>query len=294
MGSTNLKWVSIMRKILFILLSIFLFGCIKAENQIKYGSNQNAGYYADINDVKIYYEIYGQGEPILLLHGGYGNISSQSLLIEYLSKKYQIIAVDTRGHGRSTLNDEEMTYPILANDMVMLFEKLNIGPVTVLGHSDGGIIGFILAAKYPEKVKSLITIGSNFRRDGRGGMSPESNRWISTITPDTVRSWGNTENQYNELNPEADWNRFVYKVKELWQSETELDEIDLQNIQCPVLLTHGDKDSTVKLEDIIYMSELIKKADVYIAPNGKHAHHIEQPVAFQTIVMRFLEKVYSE
>lgn len=255
-----------------------------------YGSDADNGAYKDINGTRLYYERHGRGEPILLLHGGFSHIASHATLIELLARQYEVIAVDTRGHGRSTLGDRPMTYPLLADDMARLLDELDVGPVTVIGHSDGGVIGYILAAKHPTKVRALVANGANFRKEGRGGITPRMNEWIKTITPQMVEQWGDIRPPYEKLNPQADWDQFVASVKALWQSETDLTEDDLKHIRCPVLISHGDRDSFVKLADILWMYEQIEDAELYIAPNGEHGHHRDQIEAFGPIVLRFLQR----
>gem|GEM_PF-188055 len=251
------------------------------------------GAYAVINGARIYYERHGRGSPILLLHGGFSHISRQARLIDLLARDYEVIAVDTRGHGRSTLGDRPMTYPLLADDMARLLDELGVGPVTIVGHSDGGVIGYILAAKYPAQVRALVANGANFRKAGRGGMTPQINEWIKTITPEMAEGWGDIRPSYEKLNPEADWGRFVTKVKELWQSETDLTEDDLKAIRCPVLISQGDSDTFVELADIVWMYKQLKDADLYVAPAGTHGHHTDQLEAFGPILRRFLQRVHQ-
>jgi pimeloyl-ACP methyl ester carboxylesterase len=265
----------------------------KGAGTPEYGSNPEKGAYAQINGVRIYYERYGRGAPVLLLHGGSSHIARQGPLIDLLSPHYEVIAVDTRGHGRSTLDDQSMTYPLLADDMARLLDELGVGPVTVVGHSDGGTIGFILAAKYPAKVRALVANGAHFRKAGRGGLTPRSNEWINTITPAMVETWGDVRGPYERLNPEANWDRFANKVKELWQSETGLTDEDLKAIRCPVLISHGDRDSFVDLADLVWMREQIPGANLYIAPDGGHAHYRDQIEAFGPILLRFLNRVHG-
>jgi len=289
-----------MRKSILLLLLFVFNSCATTENVIEYGSNEAAGAYKEINGVKIYYEIYGQGEPVLLLHGGTCHISYHSPLIELLAKNYRVIAVDSRGHGRSTLGERKMTYPLLANDMAKLVEQIGCGPVTVIGHSDGGIVSYIMAAKYPDKVKAFVPTGAYFRQTGRGGPTQEAIDWMRNLTPEKVANWGKgrphgpAKENYLKLNPAPDWDHFITKSKnELWFSETGLDEDDLRNIRCPVLISHGEEERFVKLEDVIYTWQLIENADIYIAPNGNHRHHVDQIDAFGPILLRFLNKVYG-
>ncbi len=260
----------------------------------EYGSNPDKGAYAQINGVRIYYERYGRGAPILVLHGGSSHIARQGQLIDLLSPHYEVIAVDTRGHGRSTLDDRPISYPLLADDMAKLVDELGVGPVTVVGHSDGGTIGFILAAKYPAKVRALAANGAHFRKAGRGGMTPAMNDWIKTITPAMVEQWGDVRPPYEKLNPEANWERFAMKIKELWQGETNLADEDLKAIRCPVLISHGDRDTFVSLADVVWMREQIPGASLYIAPDGGHSHPRDQIEAFGPILLRFLNRVHAQ
>jgi len=253
-----------------------------------------SGAYATINGARIYYERHGRGNPVLLLHGGFSHGDRQKSLIDLLAPHYEVIAVDTQGHGRSTLGNQPLTYPLLADDMARLLDGLGVGPVTVVGHSDGGVIGYILAARYPTKVRALVANGANFRKAGRGGMTPQINEWIKTITPEMVEGWGDIRRPYERLNPEADWGRFVAGVKELWQSETNLTEDDLKAIRCPVLISYGDSDTFVKLADIVWMYEQIPDANLYVAPNGDHGHHQDQIEAFGPILLRFLNRVHGQ
>jgi pimeloyl-ACP methyl ester carboxylesterase len=247
-----------MKKTILISTLLTISGCATVPHKIQYGSNKSAGGYKEINGAKIYYEIYGQGEPILLLHGGTCHISYHSPLIELLAIDYKVVAVDSRGHGRSTLGTTKLTYPLLANDMAKLIDQLDVGPVTVIGHSDGGIVGYILAAKYPDKVRAFVPTGAYFRQSPRGGPTQEAIEWIKNLTPEKAANWGEdrphgpAKENYLRLNPEPDWDYFVTKCKnELWLSDTELDENSLRNIKCPVLISHGEEERFVKLEDVI-------------------------------------------
>jgi pimeloyl-ACP methyl ester carboxylesterase len=258
-----------------------------------YGSNPDKGAYAQINGVRIYYERYGRGAPILLLHGGTSHIAGQSHLISLLAPHYEVIAVDTRGHGRSTLNEQPLAYPLLADDMAKLLDVLGVEPVTIVGHSDGGTVGLILAAKYPAKVRALAADGAHFRKTGRGGLTPRTIEWFKTLTPAMVEQWGGARQSYERLNPEPNWDRFVAKIKELWLSETNLTDEDLKAIRCPVLISHGDKDTFVSLADVVWMYEQIPHANLYVAPDGSHSHPREQIEAFGPILLRFLNRVHA-
>jgi len=130
--------------ILFLSQSLFA--------QIPYGSNSKAGKRVQVGDISMYYEIYGKGEPLILLHGGYGSSEMMGGMIKAFSKKYQVIAVDSRSQGRTTDSDEkELTYAQMALDVNGFMDKLLIKKAKFVGWSDGGDIALELALIHPEK-----------------------------------------------------------------------------------------------------------------------------------------------
>ncbi len=105
---------------------------------------------AAINDIELYYEIYGSGPPLILIHGGLGNTGYWDKQIPIFAEHYQVIALDSRGHGRSTFNEEPIGYALMTADVVALMDYLEIATADIVGWSDGGIIGLDLAINYPE------------------------------------------------------------------------------------------------------------------------------------------------
>ena len=156
------------------------------ENQIPYGANEKAGHYVQAGDAKIYYEVYGKGQPIIVLHGGiFGSAYEMYQFIDSLSKSYQLIAVSTRGHGKSELGSEPITYEQKANDVMAVINAVTKDSVIVLGFSDGGYAGYKLASMYPGAVKKLIAIGAtelypglrDFVFDAKRGVALDSAYW---------------------------------------------------------------------------------------------------------------------
>src|SRR5512137_1463851 len=135
-----------MKNLSFLLALFILVSCnSQTKNQIDYGSNPAAGKYVSVNDIKVYYEVYGEGEPLLLLHGNGGSIENFTYQIPELSRHFKVIAVDSRAQGRTSDSDQEISYALMASDMSELIDKLNLGKVNVVGWSDGGNIGLELA-----------------------------------------------------------------------------------------------------------------------------------------------------
>ena len=124
----------------------------QTNSEIPYGNNIDAGNYVVLNGVKLYYEIYGSGEPLVLLHGNGGNIEGLKYQIEYFSKQYKVIAMDCRGRGKSELGKDNLTYMQMTQDLVSLLDYLNLDSAYIIGRSDGGIIGLLMGIYFPQKV----------------------------------------------------------------------------------------------------------------------------------------------
>lgn len=131
-------------------------------SSIQYGNNPKAGHYVLADDARIYYEVYGTGEPIIVLHGGgVGCTYEMGEFIDSLSRKYQVIAVSTRGHGKSEIGTKKISYEQRANDVYAVMQDVIPGKAAiVLGFSDGAYAGYKLASMYPDFVKKLIAIGA--------------------------------------------------------------------------------------------------------------------------------------
>lgn len=130
-------------------------------SEILYGNNEKAGRYVQSGDARIYYELYGKGKPIVLLHGGImGSIAEMHDFIDRFSKEYQVIAISTRGHGKSEIGKGPITYEQKANDIIAVINAVTNDSVILLGFSDGAYTGYKVASMYPNKVRKLIAIGA--------------------------------------------------------------------------------------------------------------------------------------
>ena len=143
--------------ILLVLVLIITHGYAQDTEKIDYGVNLEKGKYAEINTNKIYYEIYGQGTPLLLLHGGLGSISHFKDCIEGLAKHFTVIALDSPGHGRSSYVDS-LSYPFLAENISLFIDHLEMDSLYVMGFSDGGVVGLLLAADRSDKEKRSLQL----------------------------------------------------------------------------------------------------------------------------------------
>ena len=240
-----------------------------------YGDNSDAGKYANVNGIKIYYEEYGKGEPLLLLHGNSTSISLFEKQIPVFSKQYHVIAVDTRGQGNSSEDGKTYTYDLFADDMNALLDELHLDSVNIVGWSDGGNTGLIMAMKYPKKVKKLVTMGA-----------------VVFIDNTVVDKWVFKElaKQKKELRPDTTaWAVNRLRLIELLLTEPKHSFEELKSIKCQVLVVAGEKD-IVREEHTKGIAANITNSTLLIAAKEKHEFPSDNPAVFNKAVIDFLQK----
>lgn len=230
---------------------------------IPYGANQKAGRYAKAGDARIYYEVYGKGEPLVILHGGIvGSSYEMGQFIDSLSKRYQVIAVSTRGHGKSEMGSGAPTYEKKAEDVNAVINAVTKDSVTVLGFSDGAYTGYFLAALHPEKVKKLIAIGAG---EWRQGFRTFSNARQGLFSMDSLYF-----KQQLALMPEPGrFDEWLATVNRYYNTLNIGKEI-LSGIKCPVLVMAGELDQNAPLKTVIAAYEMIPRAQLSIIPAAPH------------------------
>jgi pimeloyl-ACP methyl ester carboxylesterase len=242
-----------------------------AQNTIPYGNNPSVGKYAAVNGIRLYYEIYGEGQPLLLLHGNGGSIGGKASEIAVFSKKYKVIAVDSRCHGKSGCMAGDLNYEMMAADINELLTQLKIDSCFIWGHSDGGILGLIMAFQYPDKVKKLVTTGANVTPD------------TSAIFPQLVA----LEKMYPMI-PDT----IQQKHLKLMVFNPNISFAELKKIKCPVLIMAGDRDA-IREEHTIKIYQSIPNAQLCIVPGATHFFSGEKPVLFMMLVNDFFEKPFT-
>jgi pimeloyl-ACP methyl ester carboxylesterase len=239
------------------------------------GENEQAGAVANINGIKIYYEIYGKGEPLLLLHGNQQAIGVFKDQIKEFSKYYKVIAVDTRGQGKSTSDDKTYTYDLFADDMNQLLTQLKLDSVNIVGWSDGGNTALIMAMKYPSKVRKIVTMGACVFIDKTvvdKKVFRQVNSVIEKLNKDATPVNFNTIRLYNLL---------ITEPKHTYE--------DLKTISCPVLLMAGQKD-IIKEEHTKGIAANIAQSKLLIVAKATHYYPVENPVAFNESVLNFFKE----
>ncbi len=289
------KWSKILTVSSTIILFVFCTGYLlvntKTDGIVDYyvwkvlSNHAGKGNRLEINDITLYYEIHGKGEPLLLLHGGTAFIECLYKQIPVLAEKYRIIAPDSRAHGRSTDSEKPLGYGIMADDMFKLLEKLNIEKTHIVGWSDGGIIGLDLAMEHPERVDKLVVIGSNFRADG---LTAKALNFNSIATPD-MEKFAPVRDFYQSIAPEPEyWPDFFKKVISMWKNQPNYALSQLRTIKSPTLVVVGENDD-IKIEHTRQMVDAIPNTELVIVPEATHLVPLEKPHVVNQSILEFLK-----
>lgn len=200
--------------------------------------------YADVSGLKMYYEVYGEGKPVVLLHGSYMNIPlNWSHIIPLLAKDRKVIAAEMQGHGRTRDIPREFSYEGMADDVSGLLKHLKIDNADILGYSMGGGVAFQIAVRHPEQVRRLIVLSAPYKHDG---WLPDVEASFSTFNPEMFKGTPIQE-QYESLgNDSVHFPEFVKKVVSIDLKPYDWSK-DVKNIQAPIFMAIGDADG-VKYE----------------------------------------------
>ena len=212
-------------------------------SKIPYGNNPKAGHYANAGDAKIYYEVYGKGEPIVLLHGGvFGATIEMAQLIDSLALTNQVIAVSTRGHGKSEIGTETMTYEQRANDVYAVVKDATKEKIMLLGFSDSAFAGFKYAGMYPQTIKKFVAVGATELYPGM--------RKFQFSKEMAFKADREYFEQQLALMPEPNrWEEFATGLMKFYSGLT-VDKSVFEKIQCPVLLISGDRDDGCPVQNV--------------------------------------------
>lgn len=289
------------KKVMLLILSAFLFfpmfGQAQVENTLRhfsqatpspdnaipYGNNPETGKYVKAGDARIYYEVYGKGQPIVILHGGvFGSTYEMFQFIDSLKQDHQVIAVSTRGHGKSELGTEAVTFQQKAEDVMAVINAETKDSVIVLGFSDGGYTGLKLSSMYPERVKKLIAIGAselspgvrNFAFDAKEAVALDSLYW---------------KQQFN-LMPEPERLQEMFDELASMYNRVTVGEELLGKIKSPVLVMAGDRDASNPVQRVINTAQMIPNSQLSIIPNATHAVFLENFPAVWTSMLPFLKQ----
>ncbi|TAU55456.1 alpha/beta hydrolase [Rhizobium leguminosarum] len=232
---------------------------------------------ADVNDIKMYYAEYGEGDPILFIHGGLGNAEVWGHQVADFAKDHLVIVADSRRHGRSTRSQQPFGYDLMTSDYAALLDYLKIDKVTLVGWSDGGIIGIDMAMKHPEKLTRVIAQAANVTTDG-----VKADVMDNKTFSDYINVAGE---QYRKLSPTPnEYDAFVKQISEMWATQPAWTAADLGKISVPVTLAIGDHDEAVKLDHTEMMAKQIPGAKLVILKDVSHFAMLQDPAAYDGMI----------
>jgi pimeloyl-ACP methyl ester carboxylesterase len=246
----------------------------------KYGKNAKAGGYIKTRGFNMYYETYGQGEPLLIIHGNGGSINNFLYQIPFFSKTYKVILADSRAQGKSVDSSDSLSYEMMADDLNALLDTLHLDSCYVIGWSDGGINGLLLAMRYPARVKKLAVTGANLWPDTTA-VDPFVYNWAMSFN-DTLAKMKQTPQIKNQR-----------KLAHLLSYEPHITIGQLQKIQCPTLVIGGDHDVLLPQHTLL-IAQSIPKSYLWIVPGSGHSVPIFYKEQFNQTVNDFFEKPYRK
>jgi len=238
------------------------------QSPTPYGNNTKAGHYAQSGDAKIYYEVYGSGEPVVLLHGGLvGSMAEMSEFADNLKNDHLVVMVNTRGHGKSDIGTALPNYKQKAKDLHEVLSALRISKTDIIGFSDGAYTGYQFAADYPQQINKLVAIGAGDWTKGfvQGGRKDRSEPLQSIIDLDP-RFWA----EQAEIRPQHDKMKEWFKQANKQYDQTTVGKSLFEAIHAPVLVMAGEKDINAPLDTVITAYKLLPNAQLAIIPNAPH------------------------
>ncbi|HYM42442.1 MAG TPA: alpha/beta hydrolase [Steroidobacteraceae bacterium] len=238
--------------------------------------------HAEVDGIRMFYAVFGKGQPVLLLHGGLANSNYWGDVIPILVRHhFEVIVADSRGHGRSTRSAAPFSYELMAADTLALLDHLKIRRVDLVGWSDGGIIGLEIARRHPERLRRLFAYGAN--ADPSGAREDiESNQTFAHYLERT-----RAEYQALSATP-ADYDAFVAQIQAMWAREPNLTAAELGSIRVPTAIADGTHEEAIKREHTEYMARTISGATLIILPDASHFGALQNPQEFADAVLGFL------
>ena len=262
--------------ILIVLSTQILFAQSSSDTTV-YGKNNKAGKYITTRGFRMYYEVYGSGKPLLMIHGNGGNGGSFSNQVPFFSKQYQVILPDSRAQGKSVDEKDTLTYEMMADDMNALLDSLHLDSCYVIGWSDGGINGLLLAMRHPEKVKKLAVTGANL--------------WPDSTALGSFTAEGMAEEDSLKKKPQTKEIKHQFKLVHLMNVEPNISLAQLKTIHCPALVIGGDHDIILP-QHTLTIAQAIPHSYLWIVPHSGHATLIEHKDDFNRIVNDFFKNDY--
>ena len=239
-----------------------------------YGHNSAAGHYLATRGIRLYYETYGSGPPLLLLHGNGGSLNEFRRNIPYFAQHYRVIALDSRAHGKSTDRADSLSFEMMADDCAALLTHLRLDSAYVLGWSDGGITALLLALRHPKKVKRLAATGAN--------SWPDSTAFEPAFWQQLQRGYHeNKQVVFADPIRKNDWKVFLLDV-----FQPHIAPNTLRRLAAPAFIIAGDHD-VIRAQHTLAIYQALPRAWLWIVPDSGHATLLDHADEFNRQVYAF-------
>jgi pimeloyl-ACP methyl ester carboxylesterase len=237
--------------------------------------------HAKLDGISLFYAEIGHGSPVVVLHGGLANSDYLGNQVRALARHHLVVVVDSRGHGRSTRDDQPFGYDLMTDDVVALLDTLKIQKADIVGWSDGAIIGLDMAMRHPDRVSRVFAFGANTQTSGlKDGFDRN---------PVFAAYMARARQEYARLSPTPDqYDAFQSQIGKMWADQPNWTDAQLGSIRSPVLVVDGDHDEGIKREHTEYIAATIPGAGLLILPNVSHFAFLQDPVLFNAALLHFL------
>jgi pimeloyl-ACP methyl ester carboxylesterase len=240
--------------------------------------------YAPVNGVKICYAVFGRGEPVILLHGGLANSNYWGNQVPALEKYCQVVVMDSRGHGRSTRDEQPIGYELMASDVIGVMDYLKVQKVAIVGWSDGAILGLVIAIRHPDRLTKLFAFAAN--------TDPSAAKENLGESPVLKLSAARREKEYQQLSATPDqYKSFRDQIRRMQQTQPNFTAEQLRSITVPVWIVDGDHEEVIKRENTLFMADQIPGAELLIQPGVSHFAFVQDPEQSNNDLLHFLRHV---
>ncbi|HEY2065563.1 MAG TPA: alpha/beta hydrolase, partial [Gemmatimonadaceae bacterium] len=247
----------------------------------------NEAGYVEHEGACIWYAAYGEGEPVILLHGGLGHSGNWGYQIPaLLTAGCRTIVIDSRGHGRSTRDARPYSYELMAGDVRAVMDALDVRGAALAGWSDGACVALILGRIMPERVAGVLFFGCN--------MDPSGTRELTSPNPVVDRCFARHREDYAALSATTGaFESLVAAVSEMHRTQPNYTPSDLADVHVPVLIAHAEHDEFIRREHAEYLARSIPNATLVLLPDVSHFAPLQRPETFDALLTGFLRQCFT-
>lgn len=238
--------------------------------------------YSDVNGVKIFHAEWGTGNPVILLHGGLGSIEAFANQIPAIAENHHVIAIDSRGHGRSSRDATTYSYELMTSDVLAVMDEMNIDKAAFIGWSDGGIISLELAINHPQRIEKAFVIGTNYTT---AGVDPavDTNEVFGNYVGAAAELYAKNSVTPDQFDP------FVNAIVEMWGTQPNYSAAQLKSISAPITVAHAMEDEAIFDDHAEEMASLITGATYMPLEGVSHFAMWQDPDRINALILDFLK-----